>query len=393
MATYKKKLAIITTHPIQYNAPLFKLLAQRKKLSIKVFYTWGETVLNSKYDPGFRKEIKWDIPLLEGYEYEFLENKATDKGSHHFKGIDNPQIINALENYSPDAILVYGWSFKSHLKLLRYFHNKVPVFFRGDSTLLNDTPGGLKSLIRKIFLKWVYKHIDYAFYVGKNNCEYYKNAGLKPEQLVYAPHAIDNERFNGTAASHEQALVFRQQLGLNADDLVFLFAGKLEKVKDPFLLLNAFIDSGIHKDAHLVFVGNGHLEDDLREMAKAVNNIHFMGFQNQSLMPSIYHMADVYVLPSISETWGLALNESMAAGCAIIASDKCGAAVDLIDNGKNGFIFKSGDKNDLTAKMKIIYDSKDVLATMKKASQQKVKEFSFLNIAEAIENVLLLKIA
>jgi hypothetical protein len=124
-----KKLAIVTTHPIQYNAPLFELLTSRGNLDVKVFYTWGETVLENKYDPGFGKVIEWDIPLLKGYTYEFLENTALDKGSHHFKGINNPTLITELENYGAEAILIYGWAFKSHLKVLRHFHKKIPLFF------------------------------------------------------------------------------------------------------------------------------------------------------------------------------------------------------------------------------------------------------------------------
>ena len=156
-----KKLAIISTHPIQYNAPLFKLLQQRGNVHIKVFYTWGSQVMEDKYDPGFGKKIKWDIPLLDGYEYEWVENIAKDPGSHHFPGIDNPGLVASIENWKADAVLVYGWSFKSHLKVMRYFKGKIPVFFRGDSVLLNQR-SQLKVLLRKLFLKWVYSHIDIA---------------------------------------------------------------------------------------------------------------------------------------------------------------------------------------------------------------------------------------
>jgi hypothetical protein len=103
----KKRLAIITTHPIQYNAPLFRLLTERNQITIKVFYTWGKTVLQNKFDPGFGKIIEWDIPLLKGYDYEFLENTADDKGSHRFRGIINPDIINRIDDFRPDAILVF----------------------------------------------------------------------------------------------------------------------------------------------------------------------------------------------------------------------------------------------------------------------------------------------
>ena len=172
-----RKLAIITTHPIQYNAPLFSLLSKRNKIGIKVFYTWGDSVLKSKFDPGFGKDISWDIPLLEGYAYEFVKNVSPDPGSHHFGGIDNPNLVARIKEWQPDAVLVYGWSFKSHLKCIRHFKNKIPVYFRGDSTLLNEK-NVFKKLTRKIFLGWVYSYVDKALYVGTHNKEYFSKRGL-----------------------------------------------------------------------------------------------------------------------------------------------------------------------------------------------------------------------
>ena len=105
--------------------------------------------MQAKYDPDFKKTITWDIPLLEGYEYEFIENIAKDKGSHHYNGIINPGLICKIKEWAPDAILLYGWNFKSHLKVMRYFKNKIPVWFRGDSTLL-DKQNKVKSGLKKI---------------------------------------------------------------------------------------------------------------------------------------------------------------------------------------------------------------------------------------------------
>ncbi|RZL41586.1 MAG: glycosyltransferase family 1 protein, partial [Pedobacter sp.] len=157
-----KKLAIIITHPIQYYAPVFKLLAAQ--CNLKVFYTWGLEGAEAKVDKGFNQKIIWDIPLLEGYEYAFLKNKAKEQGSHHFMGMKNPSIISKINNFNPDAILVYGWAYQSHLKVLRYFKGKIPIWFRGDSHLLDSKPLW-KKLARKALLTWVYSYIDKAFYV------------------------------------------------------------------------------------------------------------------------------------------------------------------------------------------------------------------------------------
>src|SRR4051794_22884411 len=107
-------VAIITTHPIQYNAPWFRLLAQQPNIRLKVFYTWSQSQKGPKFDPGFGKTIEWDIPLLDGYDHEFVENIASDPGSHHFRGIDNPTLKERVNNFHPDAIVVIGWAYKSH---------------------------------------------------------------------------------------------------------------------------------------------------------------------------------------------------------------------------------------------------------------------------------------
>lgn len=386
----KKKLAIITTHPIQYNAPLFKLLTERNQIEIKVFYTWGESVLQNKFDPGFSKIIAWDIPLLEGYSYEFLENTAVDKGSHHFNGIINPGLNKAIQSFKADCVLVFGWSFNSHLKTIRFFKDKIPVFFRGDSTLLDKTPF-FRSLRRSLFLHWVYAHIDKAFYVGGNNADYFKTFGLKTKQLVFAPHAVDNNNFSClTDDCKNKALNFRTHLGINEHDFVFLFAGKLEQKKNPSLLIEAFISVNFSSSVNLVITGNGLLESELKSTYLNRQGIHFLDFQNQSAMPALYECADVFVLPSAGpgETWGLAVNEAMANGKPVIVSDKCGCAPDLVRDGENGYVFKSGDINDLKNKLIKIHSRLDI-EEMKIISKKIIQDFSIEKICEAIEDEVL----
>lgn len=381
-----KRLAIITTHPIQYNAPLFAVLAERNKIAIKVFYTWGKKVLERKFDPGFGKTVEWDIPLLEGYEYSFVNNVAPDPGSHHFKGIDNPSLIKDIENWKADAVMVYGWSFKSHLKVLRYFKNKIPVYFRGDSTILQQ-PGLIKKIVRKLFLTNVYRNIDVAFYVGTHNKEYFKYFGLKEKQLVFAPHAIDNKRFQKESINTDTVTIKKEALGVKEGEFVAMYAGKLDSNKNVALLADAFISCDFKK-VHLIIAGSGPEEMNLKNKYASHINIHFLPFQNQKQMPELYALCDVFVLPSKAETWGLALNEAMAGSKAILASSGCAAAKDLIAEGRNGYIFKNNDEADLKEKLKNIFSDKENLAFMEKASWKIIEEWSFLNIAEAIEKQL-----
>ncbi|HEY4196025.1 MAG TPA: glycosyltransferase family 4 protein [Mucilaginibacter sp.] len=381
-----RQLAIITTHPIQYYAPVFKLLHQRQQIEIKVFYSWGKDAVK-KYDPGFKKEIEWDIPLLDGYPFEWVTNTSPQPGSHHFNGIANPDLNRQLKEFNPDAILVFGWAYKSHLEVIRYFKYKIPVYFRGDSTLLDERKN-IKTLLRNIYLKWVYWHISHAFYVGANNKAYFKKYGLKESQLSFAPHAIDNERFGVNRDGEAAAL--RHSLGLASTDILIMFAGKFEEKKNPLLLLDAFrqLDQA---NCHLLFVGNGELEEELKQKARGTNNIYFKNAQNQAYMPVIYQACDLFCIPSKGpgETWGLAVNEAMAAGKAVLVSDKVGCAADLVKDDHNGAKFISGNAGDLLKKLKSLVGSKEKLTRYGKHALDHIKDWNFINIAMAIESKLL----
>ncbi|MGN6296290.1 MAG: glycosyltransferase [Ginsengibacter sp.] len=379
-----KKLAIITTHPIQYNAPLFRLLNERGNLQIKVFYTWGKKVAEEKYDPGFGKNIEWDIPLLEGYEYEWVENVSLDPGSHHFNGIQNPGLVGSIESWNADAVLVYGWSFKSHLKAMRYFHGKIPVFFRGDSVLFS-TGNSLKSKFKSIFLKWVYSHVDKALFVGTRNKEYYLKYGLRTEQLIFCPHAIDNDRFMEDPINSAKATKWNSELNVPLRSTGFLYAGKLDDNKNVRLLLEAFVK--VPGKNYLIIAGNGALENEFKKLYSNNTNIFFLPFQNQQIMPVVYRMADVFVLPSKTETWGLGINEAMACGSAVLVSDSCGAATDLVEEGGNGFTFKSGNREDLIEKMVRFSNDKEALKKMHKESTDKIKNWNYERDCIAIESL------
>ena len=384
-----KKLAIITSHPIQYHAPWFRILAERNNIKIKVFYTWSQAK-EAVFDPGFNKNRAWDIPLLEGYEYCFVHNVSSNPGSHHFRGIDNPSLIRETENWAPDAILIFGWSFISHLKVLRYFKGKIQILFRGDSTLLDEPSGwALKKMGRRLLLSWVYSHVNKVLYVGTANRQYYKAHGLKEKQLLFAPHAVDNLRFTQTVEEDQRAL-----LGIPINAVVFIFTGKFQHKKDPKLLIEAFMRLE-DETAHLLMVGDGELTELLRDFVSRQifsisRRVHFLPFQNQNQMPGVYRIGNVFVLPSQGpgETWGLSVNEAMACSLPILVSNKCGCAEDLVEEGENGFVFRHSDAEDLKKKMKLCLDKQDKLKQMGQRSRQIIDSWSFDHICNTIEDAL-----
>ena len=322
-----KHLAILSTHPIQYNAPLFRLIAAGPDINLKVFYS--KVTDEVRFDKDFGHEVTWDIPLTEGYDHASFEAST---------GAGLAEMIAAMEGFLPNVVLVFGWNFHGHFAVMKHFKGRVPVWFRGDSTLLDPLPFW-KRWARWAWLNYVYRHIDRAFYVGQANLRYFRWCGLQEYQLVYAPHAVDNEFFmDNDEERTAAALKIRKEQSISETAVVFLFVGKLEAKKQPLELAQAFLEmvqENPEMDSHLVVIGSGALEGELIAKSLESQRIHLVGFKNQSDMPIWYRVGDVLCLPSRGpgETWGLAVNEAMACGCSAIVSDRVGCGEDLAKPG------------------------------------------------------------
>lgn len=380
------KLAIVSTHPIQYYAPIFAKLAAQPGIEIRVFYTWEKEA--AKFDRDFGKEVTWDIPLLEGYDYCFVSNN--NNMGRGFFDVKNPGLITAIEAWNANAVLVIGWNYLSHLKVMMHFKKRIPVLFRGDSTLLDET-GGIKKWVRRIFLKWVYSHADHALYVGRASKAYFLKHGMKDKQLVFTPHAVDNKRF-GTISEEQQQFIqnTRQSLGIVPGDITMLYCGKLQPKKNPLLLAKAVQQLG-YKNLHVIFVGDGVLEEELKASIAVNSNMHILPFQNQSMMPAIYRLGEIFCLPSAGpgETWGLAVNEAMASGRAVLVSDKAGCAADLVQEPLNGYQFRWNDMHDLQQKINSLVSNREKLHEMGQASAKLISSWNVDAIAVAVKNLLL----
>lgn len=362
-----KKLAILATHPVQYHAPLFQLLTTNTSLKIRVFYTAAnETYF---FDPGFQQTIAWDIPILEGYDSWFTPRHPL-------------QSIRKIEDFKPDAIWVFGWQPAGHLRVMRHFKGSIPVWFRGDSTLLDEKPG-IQRWARRLFLRWVYRYVDRAFYVGDANRDYFTAHGLQSDQLVFAPHAVENTRFQ-PANSIEKSLL-REKFGLRKQEIVALFCGKLAPRKAPDCLLAAILkyNKTNSPPVHLIFAGSGAMEKQLKQQAQGSPHIHFTGFQNQSHIPQLYRLSSFVCLPSVrGETWGLAINEAMAAGLPVLVSDRCGCARNLVQH--NGYIFRAGDQEDLISKIALLAKAPERLEQMGQKSMEIIQPWCYEQIEKQI---------
>lgn len=383
-----KKLAIITSHPIQYYAPWFRYLTAHSELRIRVFYLWDFGV-HKQIDPGFQQAIEWDIPLLEGYEFEFVPNISDRPGTQNFWGLRNPSLIPQVRQYQPDAVLLMNYNYASLYHFLWYWRDS-PILFRGDShRLMLDR--GLQPWLKQRWISQIFRRFAACLYVGQANYQYFRSHGVPKDRLFFSPHAIDNDRFfNQATPAATQANAWKQELGIPANHAVILFAGKLIPKKRPMDLLQAFLQAKL-SNVSLLFVGQGELEGALRSQAASHPHIYFAPFQNQSQMPRAYAIADLVVLPSYgsSETWGLAINEAMCLAKPVLVSDHVGCAADLVRPHQNGLIFPAGDVSALVESLQIAFADRDRLVTWGQTSQDLINHYSYAKTTRGLCKAML----
>ncbi|MCW5550259.1 MAG: glycosyltransferase family 4 protein [Opitutaceae bacterium] len=338
------RLAIVLSHPTQYYSPWFRWMGTHTRLDFRVFYLW-EFGVTEQRDPQFGARFKWDVDLLSGYDHEFVPNVARDPGTHHFNGLHNPELAERLRAWHPDAVLLFGYAWRTHLGLIR--RPPAPFIFRGDSHLIGHSPSWLKRFV----LRRLYARFAAVTFVGEANRDYFRAFGVPEARLHFAPHCVDADRFVRDAACLAAARRLRDELDLGGRKVV-LFAGKLLPAKQPGELLDAFLRLA-PADWALVFVGDGPERATLETRAAAQSGcvVRFLPFANQSEMPSRYALADLFVLPSrgLYETWGLAVNEAMHLGVPCLVSDRVGCQRDLVTEGETGWVFAATEPAALEA--------------------------------------------
>jgi glycosyltransferase involved in cell wall biosynthesis len=382
-------MIILLSHPIQYVSPLLKELATHIK--IKVYYYGGNSALIE--DIGFGQKVSWDIPLLDGYDYEFLKNSSSSKGMNtRFFDAFNWSVFKLLRKSEDKVIIVNGWAYLSDwfVFLAAKLYGK-KVWMRAEMPWNQEElkSKSFKKSIKFLLFKYViFKYfIDKFLYIGSQNKKYYLMHGVKASRLIFAPYAVDNQRFQGLKTNGSSA---RQKWDINEKQIIILYSGKLIDKKRPLDLLKSF-----HKlnDANTVlfYMGDGPLRGEIEEyIAKQqIKNVIISGFINQSEIATIYSMADLFVMCSgIGETWGLSVNEAMNFSLPVIVSSTCGSSFDIVENGVNGYVFKEGDINALSDSLHSVVNDTILREKMGVASKEKINQFSHQVTCENIITVL-----
>jgi glycosyltransferase involved in cell wall biosynthesis len=360
------RIAYFLTHPIQYQSPLIRHL-RAEGLDVHVIYG-NDATARAYFDKGFGKQFAWDVPLLEGYPSTVL-NADDPKGTPKEQLAHFERQISALLNEEIfDAVWVHGWAHPfTQAAWSQARQRKIPLMLRGETFLGCVRGGRLRRLAHRLVFSRKFREVSAFLAVGKLNAELYRAYGAESRRIFPAPYVVDNAFFQKRcqeAAPNREKL--RTELGIEPGGTVILFCAKLIAVKDPGTLIRAVggmvgapakvrgSDDGVLANAPtapvLLMVGDGELRPSLEKLAleTAPGRVKFLGFRNQSELPALYDLCDVFVLPSVFEPWGLVVNEVLNAGKPVIVSDQAGCGPDLVRAGENGSFFPAGNVEALT---------------------------------------------
>ncbi len=381
------RLAYLVSHPIQYQAPLLRRIAQEPGIDLTVFFG-SDFSIRGYQDEGFGVEVKWDVPLVEGYKYEFLP-PARDNGT---EGTFSPISYGisarlAGRGGAPrfDVLWVHGYATVNQMHgILAAKALGIPVLVRAESWLSDRPRTGVKLAGKRVFFSGLKRLIDAVLVTGTPNREYWQHYLGDDFPMFLMPYAVDNRWFQEKARLAQAGRAEMQaRYELDPSRPVILFASKLQTRKHCDDLIAAYktLSPGGGKDPHpyLVLVGDGAERAALEEQAAETGfgSIRFAGFGNQSELPRFFDLASVFVLPSRHEPWGLIVNEVMNAGRAVIVSDEVGSAHDLITNGVEGFVYPVRDVDALADCLRRVLALPETAAAMGRAGLQRIQRWSF----------------
>jgi glycosyltransferase involved in cell wall biosynthesis len=387
--------AILTTHPIQYQVPLWRELAHRG-VPLEVWYL-SDRGHRRGLDREFGREFSWDLDMLGGYPFRFLATYPTTPEIDTFRGTRIGSLTSLFRDQGVTALLINGWIPQAYWQAAFQAHRAgIPILLRSETNDLRKIPL-LKEIVKRRLLKLLFHRVSVFLTIGAANRRFYLKYGVPENRMIPVPYCVDNERF-ARAAEHyrSQREELRKMWGIPRESFCFLFCGKLIAKKRVHELIRAFqILLMKHRfegaaPLHLLIVGDGALRGRIEKIASQLTDpaggtyVTFAGFLNQTEIVKAYTAADCLVLPSdATETWGLVVNEAMACGLPAITSDQVGCAADLIDSGMTGDVYPIGDSERL-AMLLYEWSKKSGCRSAQLAVQQKIARYSLKRAADGI---------
>lgn len=329
-------------------------------------------------DPEFGAKIQWDIPLLDGYTWTEIPNKGTD--SEGFWGLYNPGLWRFVREGNFDAVFCHTGYIRASF-WITYFASKLSrsaFLFGTDATTLTPLDRRMwKRPVKRFFWPLLYRLASQAIAPSTGTQELLRSLSIPGERISLIPYVVDNDWWQARSAEVDRSAV-RASWRATPETPVVLFCAKLQPWKRPLDLVQAFAKAGV-ANALLLLAGEGPLKEELQAETARLgisDRVRFLGFVNQTQLPALYTAADVMVLPSEYDAFGVVVNEAMLCGCPVVASNSVGAGRDLIAPVNPSFIYPCGDVDTLSALLRRVLSDRSVLAEFRIAAAERMKSWS-----------------
>lgn len=372
------RVAVITGLPAPYREPVFAELARRPGINLKVFYA-----ARGHADVGW--SVDQEAP--RSYPHVFLRNYMPSAGRRlPMVGYATLGLTRELRTFAPDYLIVYGYNQLSQWLAFAYgWQHNIPFALRSDSNALLDTGTSWRNRLRRRLVGEIVRRAHAVLPVGTANREYWLRHGARGEQIVMAPYAVDNDRIARRVGRRAPARDGRCRL---------LYIGRLLPRKGVDLLIDAFERVRADVNVDLTIVGDGPDRARLidRQSSAARAQTRWLGKLTNDQAIERMAQADLFILPSRYEPWGLVINEAMAAGLPVIADERAGGALDLIEPGKTGWTYEHGSVDSLSRTIRQAVGDRDRLAEMGLAARSRIADWTIAATVDgmvgAIESAL-----
>ena len=367
-----------------YRFPLFKEISRYPEFDVIVYFMSRSA-----------KNRRWKISSNElGFKYEVLPKiEFSFFGRDLFSYIINYTFPIKFLKSNFDVVISAGWlDFVGQMGFLLSKLTGKKFIIWSESTINESS---WRRTITLPFVRFLVKHSDACVAIGTRSKEYLLKLGSIPEKIFVGYSTVDVDLFKTKSKNFKkERKAIRKKLGIKTKRVV-LYVGQFIERKGIFYLLKAFEKlNKKYKDVSLLLVGYGPLEEKLIKYVDE-NNLHNVIFKSHievQKMPQVYSAADLFVLPSIEETWGLVINEAMACGLPVVTTEKVGSSVDLVKNFYNGLVVPEGDSLSLYQSIREIITDRKIITTMSKNSEELILNFTpkiaAKNFVKAVKYVL-----
>ena len=384
------KLAVLVSHPIQYHAPLYGYLAQDRRFCLKVFYM-SDRGARPYYEPLSKTIVKYDNPILEGYDYVFLTTGEQTSWWGRTTEFMNFRLGEELLRFAPDAVYFHGYNNPSFLWAMRRCRRRqIRIVLRGENEDVLPRPWG-HTLAREALLKILLPSLDGILYIGTKNREFFLKRGVPAHKLFFVPYAVDNTYFRAGCTPEELTRIRRKifdRYALRNATRLFIYTHKLRATMRPLDAVRAFANAVVAQSipAALLMCGDGELRAEAESLAKRSGAVQivFPGYLTQADLREHMLAADVMINPA-QEPWGCSINEGLACGLAMISSDMVVGWPDMVIPGVNGYVYHYGDAVALSRWIATLGRlPQDELERMKQESLRVSRILSFATCADGL---------